>query len=72
MLRLSLGNVSKYAFSTGKDVLPEKHFLQRAATTKTIWIFVFGKKLKAQTDTEKKQYQKVDDTCEFDKIIGKN
>ena len=28
-----------------------------------------GKELKAQTDIAKKQYQKLDDTFEFDKII---
>ena len=27
---LSSGNVSKYEFLTGKDVLPEKHFLLKA------------------------------------------
>ena len=31
---LSSGNVSKYKFSTGKDVLPEKYLLEKAATTK--------------------------------------
>ena len=32
---------------------------------------LLGKKLKAQTDIAKKQYQKVNDTYEFDKIIKK-
>ena len=31
---LSSGNVSKYEFLTGKDVLPEKGFLGKAAITK--------------------------------------
>ena len=31
---LSSGNVSKYKFSTGKDVLPEKYLLEKAATIK--------------------------------------
>ena len=30
-----------------------------------------GKELKAQFDIEKKQYQKLDDTYDFDKIIKK-
>ena len=30
-----------------------------------------GKELKAQTDIAKKQYQKLDNTYEFDKIIEK-
>ena len=30
-----------------------------------------GKELKAETDKDKKQYQKLDDTFEFDKIIEK-
>ena len=32
---------------------------------------LLGKELKAQTDIAKKQYQKLDDTYEFDKIIKK-
>ena len=31
---LSLGNVSKYEFLTGKDVLPEKDLLQKAVKIK--------------------------------------
>ena len=31
---LSSGNDSKYEFLTGKDVLPEKYFLEPAATIK--------------------------------------
>ena len=30
-----------------------------------------GKELKAKTDTAKKQYQKLDNACESDKIIKK-
>ena len=33
--------------------------------------FSMGKELKAQTDIAKKQYQKFDDTYEFDKITKK-
>ena len=31
---LSSGNVAKYQFLTGKDVLPEKDLLQKAVTNK--------------------------------------
>ena len=31
---LSSGNISRYEFSTGKDVLPEKDLLEKAATMK--------------------------------------
>ena len=34
MSALSSGNVSKYEFLTGKDVLPEKDLLEKAATKK--------------------------------------
>ena len=34
ILALSSGNVSKYEFLTGKHVLPEKDFLEKAATMK--------------------------------------
>ena len=33
---LSSGNVSKYEFLTGKDVLPEKDLLEKAAATKRL------------------------------------
>ena len=41
----SLGNVSKYEFVTGKDVLPEKQLLGKAATIKRYWIITIAKKL---------------------------
>ena len=68
---LSSENVSKYEFSTSKDVLPEKDLLEKAAALKRFEYSPLGKELKAQTDIAKKQYQKLDDTCEFDKIIKK-
>ena len=34
MSALSSGNVSKYKFLTGKDVLPEKDLLEKAAALK--------------------------------------
>ena len=52
---LSSGNVSKYEFLTGKDVLPETDLLEKAATMKRFEYLPLGKELKAQTDIAKKQ-----------------
>ena len=52
---------------TGKDVLPEKDLLEKAAIMKRFGYLPLGKELKAQTDIAKKQYQKLDSTIEFDK-----
>ena len=68
---LSSGNVSKYDFLTGKDVLPEKDLLEKAALIKRFEYLPLGKDLKAQTDIAKKQYRKLDNKFEFDKIIKK-
>ena len=68
---LSSGNVSKYDFMTGKDFWPERGLLEKAATMKRFEYLLLSKELKAQTDIAKKQYQKLDDTFEFDKIIKK-
>ena len=68
---LSSGNVSKYEFLTGKDVLPQKDLLEKASTMKSFEYLPLGKKLKAQTDIAKKQCQKLHNTFEFDKIIKK-
>ena len=56
---------------TGKDVLAEIDLLEKAATMKRFEYSPLGKELKAQTDMAKKQYQKLGDTFEFDKIIKK-
>ena len=56
---------------TGKDVLAEIDLLEKAATMKRFEYLPLGKELKAQTDMAKKQYQKLGDTFEFDKIIKK-
>ena len=45
--------------------------LQKAATMKAFEYSPLGKGLKGQTDIAKKQYQKLDDTYEFDKVIKK-
>ena len=65
----SSGNVSEYEFLTGQDVLPGTDLLQKADAVKIFEYLV--KKLKTQTDIAKKQYQKLDNTLEFYKIIKK-
>ena len=45
--------------------------LEKAATIKRFEYLHLGKKLNTQTDTAKKQYQKLDNSYEFDKIIKK-
>ena len=58
---LSSGNISKYEFLTAKDVL------EKTATMRRFEYSPIGKKLKAQADFAKKQYQKLEDTYDFDK-----
>ena len=57
---LSSGNVSQYELLTGKNVLPEKHLPEKAATMKRLEYSRFSTKLKAKTDTAKKEYQGLD------------
>ena len=45
--------------------------LQKAATMKAFEYSPLGTGLKGQTDIAKKQYQKLDDTYELDKVIKK-
>ena len=52
---LSLINVSGYEFLTGKDFVPEKDLLEKAATMKRFEYSSLSKKLKAQNDIAKKQ-----------------
>ena len=61
---LSSGNVSKYKFLTGKDILAEKHLLEKAATMKIFEYSLLGKELKKKTSVSQKQYQS------FDKIFN--
>ena len=59
---------------TDKDVLLEKYLLEKIATMKRFEYSEYsslGKELKAQNDIEQKQYQNLDDTFRFDKIIKK-
>ena len=49
----------------------KKQQLEKAATMKRFKHSILSNKLKAQTEIAKKQYQKLDDTFEFDKMIKK-
>ena len=51
---LSSGNVSKYEFLTGKDVLPEKELVEKAAALKRFEYSPLGKELKAQNSAAEK------------------
>ena len=64
---LSSGNVSKYEFLTGKDVLPEKDLPEKAAAIKIFKYSPLGKELKKQTSVTEKQYQKFDNVFESNK-----
>ena len=45
--------------------------LEKAATMKRFEYLSLGRELKARTDIAKKQYQKLDNTFEFDQVIKK-
>ena len=47
-------NVSKHEFLTGKDVLPQKDLLEKAATMKRFEYSPLVKELKTQTENAKK------------------
>ena len=57
---LSSGNVSKYEFLTGRDVLPENYLLEKAAAIKRFEYGLLDKELKKQSSVAEKQYQKLD------------
>ena len=46
--------------------------LEKAATMKRFEYLSLGREFKAWTDIAKKQYQKLDNTFEFDQVIKKN
>ena len=58
---------SKYEFSTGKNILPEKDLLEKVAAIKRFEYSPLGKELKVQTSAAEKQYQKVDRVFESNK-----
>ena len=61
------GNVNKYEFLTGEDILLEEGIFEKAATIKRFEYSPLGSELEKQTDLAKKQYQGLDKVCEFDK-----
>ena len=64
-------NISKYNFLTSKDVSPQKDMLEKAAALKRFKYLPLGSELKKQTSVAEKQYQQLDNTYEYDKIILK-
>ena len=54
---LTPGNIDKYEFLTGQEILPEKGVLKKAATIKKFECLTLGSELKKQADIAKKQYQ---------------
>ena len=50
------GNISKLEFLTGKDVLPKKDLLGKAAAIKIVEYFPLDTELKAQASAAEKQY----------------
>ena len=54
MSALASGNVTKYEFLTGKDVLPGKDLLEKTAAIKRFEYSLLGKELKKQTIFAKK------------------
>ena len=55
ILALSSGNVGKYEFLKGKNILPEKGLLEKAATIKRFEYSLLGKEFQAQNDNAKGQ-----------------
>ena len=56
----SSANVTKYEFLTGKDVLPEKDLLEKAATIKRFEYSTLCSELRKQSSVAEKQYQKLE------------
>ena len=56
---------------TGKDVLPEQDLLEKAAAIKRFEYSLLGKELEKQTRVAQNQYQKFDNSLEFDNAIKK-
>ena len=65
------GNISKYKFLTSKGVSPKKDMLEKGAALKRFKYLRLGSELKKQTSVAEKQYQKLDNTYEYDKRILK-
>ena len=65
---LSSGNVSKYEFLTGKNVLHEKDLLEKAGAIKRFEYSLLGKELKLETSVAEKQYQEVESNKKEEKV----
>ena len=64
---LSSGNVGKYEFWTGLNVLPEKYLLEKTAAMKRFEYSLLGKELKKLTSLAEVQYQKFNNAFESNK-----
>ena len=56
---------------TGKVVLPEQDLLEKAAAIKRFEYSLLGKELEKQNIVAENQYQKFDNSLEFDNAIKK-
>ena len=56
---------------TGKDVLPKQDLLEKAAAIKRFEYSLLDKELEKQTIVAENQYQKFDNSLEFDNAIKK-
>ena len=65
-MALSTGNIGKYEFLKGEDVLLEKRQLEKAAI-KRFECSPLDSELTKQTDNLGRQYQGLDKVYEFDK-----
>ena len=54
---LTPGNIDKYEFLKGQEILPEKGVLKKAATIKKFECLTLGSEVKKQADIAKKRYQ---------------
>ena len=63
---LSSGNIGKYKFLTGKDVLSEKILFEKAGTTQRFECWSLGSDFKKQTSIVRKWYQGLDKIYKFD------
>ena len=66
------GNVGKYEFLAGEEVLPEKGLLENAATIKRFEYSPLGSELKKQNDIAKTRYQGLNKVYQFDGTINKD
>ena len=60
------GSVSKQEFLTGRDVLPEKDLLGKAAALKRFEYSLLGKELKKETSVAEKHFQIFDKIFNYD------